>query len=421
MAENDRSGRVLSTHAGRISVNNATGSLMIPQTRLTVASPQIQAALDFIDSTDDQTVEDMIELTKVPAPSGSERERGEWFANRMRAAGLDVAYPDAVGNVRARTCGDLPSVMLVSHLDTVFAAHVPLTVTLADGRIYAPGISDNGRGVATLIRVAAALKHAGIETTRAIEFIASVGEEGAGDLRGVKHIFACDERPHCFIAVDGAGLGRIVHRAVGSRRFRIHVKGPGGHSWIDRGIAHPVHALSRAIAAVSFIANIPESSLSVGQIGGGIGINVIPTIASADVDIRSEDGREIARIETAMREAVRSAVDEANAARKGGSQALTFDIVSIGDRPGGATDESQDVVRHAMLITQSLGTEAELVSSSTDANVPISLGVPAIAIGAGGDAGGMHTTGEWYSNENGALGVKRVLLLALALAGMAQG
>jgi acetylornithine deacetylase/succinyl-diaminopimelate desuccinylase-like protein len=392
------------------------------------AHPRVAAAVAHIDATDADTIDHMIEVTRIPAPSGAESARGAWLSAKLAALGLDVAPPDAVGNIRALRRGHpnadtdagthAPApIMLASHLDTVFGAATDLTVRRDANRIHAPGISDNGRGLAALIRLASALHAAAIVTRIPLEFVGSVGEEGAGDLRGVKYIFADTPRCSAFIAVDGAGLDRIVHRAVGSRRLRITVNGPGGHSWIDRGTVHPVHALAAAISIAATLPSHPESSFSVGRIDGGTGINVLPVVAFADVDIRSENGGEIERIESGVRAAVERAIDSANANTSHQGR-LTYHIESIGDRPGGATPADAPVVRHAIDATSFCGHSPELTSSSTDANVAMSLGIPSIAIGAGGDAGGMHTTDEWYSNKDGAAGIKRLLLLVIAMAGV---
>jgi acetylornithine deacetylase/succinyl-diaminopimelate desuccinylase-like protein len=380
--------------------------------------PRVTAALSYLDATDGMVLDDMVELTSIAAPGGSERARGEWLTARLRALGLDVAAPDDAGNIRAVRAGRDPAalpVFLVSHLDTVFDADTDLAVTRHHGRIHAPGISDNSRGVAALVAIARTLRETQIVTRAPLVFIGSVGEEGAGDLRGVKHLLSHDVACAAFLAVDGAGLNRIVHRAVGSRRFRVTVRGPGGHSWVDRGTAHPVHTLAAAIAHATESARYPRSSFSVGRMEGGTGINVIPVDAIAEIDIRSEDGDEIARVEAALRDALSHAITAANDRRKEGTAPLTHEITLIGDRPGGSTPADAAVVRLAWEATRVVGATPELTSSSTDANVPMSLGIPAIAIGAGGDAGGMHTTDEWYSNENGPAGLKRLLLLVLAL------
>jgi acetylornithine deacetylase/succinyl-diaminopimelate desuccinylase-like protein len=379
--------------------------------------PRVAAALEYIDSHDDDVIRDMITLTSIAAPSGSEKARGEWLSEQWRALGLDVASPDAVGNIRGRRPGinDGAAVWFVSHLDTVFDAATDLTVIRSKGRVSAPGISDNSRGVCAIICLARTLHALGLKTRTPIEFIGSVGEEGAGDLRGVKHLLSGDVSCAAFVAVDGAGLHRIVHRAVGSHRVRVTIRGPGGHSWVDRGTAHPVHALSAAIGMARRAVTTLQSSFSVGRIEGGTGINVIPVEAFAEIDIRSEDQREITRIMHVLEHAVASAISECNDGRKEGTQPLTHEILTIGNRPGGMTPAESRIVRVAWDATRYVDTVPELTSSSTDANVPMSLGVPAIAIGAGGDAGGMHTTEEWYSNENGTAGLKRLLLLALTL------
>ena len=383
------------------------------------ADMRVRAALDFIDATDADTVADMAAVTRIPAPSGGEAARAAWLGGRLLACGLDVAPTDEVGNLRARRGTEsLPPVILASHLDTVFPADADLTIRHAGGRICAPGISDNGRGIAALIRIAAALQHARIETRHPLELVGTTCEEGAGDLRGVKHLFAQNAECAAFIAVDGAGVNRIVHRAVGSRRVRIVIDGPGGHSWVDRGTANPLHALADGIAASHSVTE-HGVSFSVGRIEGGTGVNVIPATAYADIDMRAEEGAALGRLEKRVRAAFADAVTAANARRRPRTGALTMRIAITGDRPGGIVDVNAPIVRYATAATRCVGGTPELTGSSTDANVPLSLGIPAITVGAGGDAGGMHTLEEWYSNEGGAAGIRRLLLLTLALAELA--
>jgi acetylornithine deacetylase/succinyl-diaminopimelate desuccinylase-like protein len=256
-----------------------------------------------------------------------------------------------------------------------------------------------------------------------VVFAATVGEEGPGDLRGVKHLFREGGElggADAFVALDGSGLRRIVHRAIGSRRLRVEVAGPGGHSWADRGAANPILALGATVAQIAALP-LPEparTALTVARIGGGTSINALPDGAWMELDLRSEAPGVLARLEESVRALLAAAVDEENARRRQGTEPLAPRVTVIGDRPSGETPARAPLVQAAHAITFALGQKPELVGSSTDANVPMALGIPSIAIGVGGDSGGIHTTDEWYSNENGALGVERALLILLAAAGL---
>jgi tripeptide aminopeptidase len=387
----------------------------------------IERARAVIRQTDEQTVADMVAVTQVPAPPFHEDARAKWLAARFADAGLDPLGRDAEGNVLARLPGRddaLPPVLVAAHLDTVFPSGTDVTVREEAGRLAAPGISDNGRGLAAVLALVRALREARLRTEHPVVFVGSVGEEGLGDLRGVKHLFR-EGSPWrdcaAFIAVDGTGMRRIVHRALGSRRLRIELTGPGGHSWADWGTANPAHALGIAAAELARLRlpRQPRTTCTVARLGGGTSVNAIPADAWLELDMRSEAAGPLADVEAAARAAIQRALGEVNARRRRGTPALQARIIVIGDRPSGQTPVSSALVRAAQAATRRLGEMPELVASSTDANVAISLGIPAIAIGAGGDSGGMHTLGEWYSNEKGAAGVERVLLILLAVAGAA--
>jgi tripeptide aminopeptidase len=377
--------------------------------------------------TDADTLHDQLELVSIPSPPFGEETRGERLAERFREIGLAQVHRDGEGNVLGAlpgANGDPRPVVVAAHLDTVFPAGTDLTPRRREGRIYVPGITDNARGLAGMLAVARVLSRAGVRPKRPVVFVGTVGEEGAGDLRGVKHLFGDGgelRAAAAFIALDGSGLRRIVHRAIGSRRLRVEIAGPGGHSWADRGTANPVAALGAAVAQLSTLA-LPEparTALTVARIGGGTSINAIPHGAWMELDLRSEAPGVLPRVEESVRAVLAHAVERASAGRKQGSEPLSYRVTIIGDRPSGQTQPRESLVQNASDITYGLGQRPELVGSSTDANVPMALGIPSIAIGVGGDSGGIHTTDEWYSNENGALGVERALLIVLAAAGLA--
>ena len=393
-----------------------------------LSDPEIRRVRARIHETDGETLREQLELVRIPAPSFAEEERAAWVRARFQALGLCGIESDAVGNLIGMLPGagspDEPPVILSAHLDTVFPRETDLTPRTEGDRHYAPGITDNARGLAALLAIARVLTEEGVCTRRPLLIVATVCEEGIGDLRGVKHLFREGSRLRrtaAFLSLDGSGAGRIVHRAIGSRRLRVTVSGPGGHSWADRGTPNPVQALSAAVAALRGVQPPPaaRSALTVARIGGGTSINSIPAEAWAELDLRSDAPRPLARLEEEVRAALRAAVDAENRARTRRARPLAHAIEVIGDRPSGETSPEAELVRAAVAVTQALGERADLAASSTDANVAISLGIPAITIGAGGESGGVHTLDEWYCNRGGPQGIERALLITLAAAGLA--
>lgn len=379
-----------------------------------------------VHQTDEQTLAEQLELVRIPAPPFAEEARGEHVLRRFGELGLADPRRDEVGNVLGAWMPDGaegPPVVVAAHLDTVFPAGTAVEPRTQGKRIHAPGITDNCRGLAGMLAVARVLAPAAVRAPRPVLFAATVGEEGIGDLRGVKHLFR-EGSPlrgaAAFVALDGSGLRRIVHRAIGSRRLRVEVEGPGGHSWSDRGAPNPVSALGTAISGLGGL-SLPHpdrSALTVARIGGGRSVNAIPEEGWMELDLRSEVPGVLGRMEDDVRAVLTRAVEAQNSGRRGGTQPLRMRIEVIGDRPSGETSAMHPLVRAAAAITGALGGQPELVGSSTDANVPMALGIPSIAIGAGGDSGGIHTLDEWYANDGGAQGVERALLVVLAAAGV---
>jgi tripeptide aminopeptidase len=317
-------------------------------------------------------------------------------------------------------------VVVASHLDTVFPAGTDLTISHDGTRMLAPGISDNSRGLAGMLAIARALRQARWPLRAPVVFLATVGEEGAGDLRGAKHYMEQNRAATgAFIALDGAGATRIIHAAVGSRRLRATFRGDGGHSWSDFGAPNAVHAAGRAIAACAGLPLTaePRTTLTVARTGGGTSINTIPAEAWIEIDLRSVQRAALTELEDRVRQALQQAADAEGRGAEGrgaeGRGAVSCEITVFGDRPAGSTPREHPLVWLAEEATRAIGAEPEHTSSSTDANVAMSMEIPAIAIGAGGDAGGMHTTGEWYDNTDGAFGLERALLLVMAAAGSA--
>jgi tripeptide aminopeptidase len=391
----------------------------------TISRKALEPLRRLVHDGDAETVAEQLALVAIPAPPLGEAMRAAYLVGRFRSIGLEAVREDGAGNVLGEWgCGDgePPSVVLAAHLDTVFPPGTDVEPRTDGRRIRAPGITDNCRGLAAMLAVARVLVGSGVRPRRGILFAGTVGEEGIGDLRGVKHLFGEGSplrRASAFVALDGSGMRRIVHRGIGSRRLRVEVEGPGGHSWSDRGAPNPIVALGACVGALRDV-RLPEparSSLTVARIGGGSSVNAIPESAWIEVDTRSELPGAVVRMEDLLRGALTRALDAENGARRRGTAPLRSVVRRIGDRPSGATPAADPLVATAVDITRALGAEPELVGSSTDANVPMALGIPAIAIGAGGDSGGIHTLDEWYSNEGGAAGVERALLLLLAVAG----
>ena len=358
-------------------------------------------------------------VSEIAAPTGDESRRGEWMARRFAALGLRDVHRDAAGNVVGWRGpeSEIAPVVVCAHLDTVFPRDTALRVRAEGPRLIGPGIGDNGRGLAAMLALAEEIDGRNVRTARPIQFVATTGEEGVGDLRGMKHLFA-NATASAVIALDGAGDERIVHRALGSRRYRVTFVGTGGHSWAAYGVPNAVHAAGIAtmrIAALE-LPRCPRTTLSVCRIGGGLSVNSIPPDSWLEVDLRSTAQSVIARIDEEIRALVGAAAEEENTRRAHGTAPLSARIEVIGDRPCGETDAEHPLVELAMDATRRIGRDAELTTASTDANVPISRGIPAIAIGAGGRGGEAHTASEWFDNRDGPLGIARALTIVVGAA-----
>lgn len=385
----------------------------------------VRNATTWIEQNDATAIRDLIALTQIPAPPFGETERGIAYAQMLRAAGADSIWTDEVGNVialRRGTRGDR-TIALGGHLDTVFPEDTDVTVKARGDTLFAPGIADDTRGLIGMLQVLRAMNETGIRTEANLLFIGTVGEEGLGDLRGVKHLFReGGPRIDSFIAVDGAEDSDITHQALGSRRYRVTFKGPGGHSWGAFGRANPLHAVGRAIhlfdeAARNFTATGPRTSYNVGRTGGGTSVNSIPFEAWIEVDMRSESQSRLMQLDSLFNAAMRRALAEQNAMPHDGEN-LTVDIQLVGDRPSGEIPQRAPLIQRAIAVTEHFGNRPTLDRSSTDANVPISRGIPAITIGAGGVSANSHSLNEWWINRNGPRGIQRILLITLLEAGI---
>jgi len=380
--------------------------------------PDVAAAIAFVRETDEDTVATQVELCEIPAPPFGEALRGARVAELFGGAGLGRPAQDAAGNVVVERAGSRDDGLLVvsAHLDTVFPLDTDVSVKREGDLLRGPGISDDARGLATLVALARMLDAAKLRTRSPLLFAATVGEEGAGDLRGVKELFSDRGRARDasgFISLDGAGTERIVVEGLGARRYLVSLRGPGGHSWVDWGTANPIHALSelgRALTSLDLRTD-PRATLTLARIGGGKSINAIPQHAWLEIDTRSARSHDLDELEGTIRAVV---------ARLGAEhEGLAFEVTITGDRPAGRTDPEATLVRAAMAATRAQHTEPVLALSSTDANVPMALGVPAVTLGCGGEAGQAHTTSEWYRNVRGPEGIIRAFHTILLAAGLA--
>ena len=389
--------------------------------------PDVVQALRFIEQQNETALRELITLTEIPAPPFGEEVRAAAYAEMLWAAGADSVWTDSIGNVIAlrRGAGAAPrrTVAMAGHMDTVFPEGTDVTVRMRGDTLYAPGIGDDTRGLVVVLHVLRAMARQEIRTEADLLFIGTVGEEGLGDLRGVKHLFREGApRIDSFIAVDGGSDGGITNGALGSRRYRVTFSGPGGHSWGAFGTGNPIHALGRAImmfdtvAATFTAAPGGRTSYNVGRIGGGTSVNSVPFEAWAEVDMRSVSQERLTAIDSIFRATMGRALAEQNTGiRRGESLSVSVDLV--GDRPSGVTEPGTPLLDRAMAATLWLGDEPQLSTSSTDANTPIALGIPAVTIGRGGVGGNTHSPDEWWIDRDSEKAVQRALLILLAEAG----
>jgi acetylornithine deacetylase/succinyl-diaminopimelate desuccinylase-like protein len=386
--------------------------------------PEVRQALNWLDKNVDWTTEQQVRLTEIPAPSFQEEQRAEAVKALLVAEGLTVSS-DKIGNVigELRGAQDKEVVLLAAHLDTVFPKGTEIKVRHEGPRLVAPGISDNGTGLAALLAVARALNVANIKPQRTILFAANVGEEGEGNLRGMRALIdAYRTRLRAVIVMDGSGIDHVTTKALASRRIEVVITGPGGHSWSDFGMPNPINALIRG--SVRFIntkvPSTPRTTFNLGQIEGGTSVNSIPYEAKLKVDLRSENEDEIVRMESALRECIAAGVkDEMDNSRERSRGKLEWKANIIGSRPGGELAPDSPLLAALHSADEIVGNKSRNERSSTDANIPLSMGIEAIAIGAGGNGGGAHSLQEWYEPEGREVGLKRVLLTLLAVSGLA--
>jgi len=393
---------------------------------------QVHAAFKWLHGTPGLIMDWQAELVGIPAPPFGEEARSEWLAVRFSEAGLSDVRTDAVGNVSGRIpAAGLPDestgpvVVLSAHLDTVFPRETELKPRVDGDRLEAPGSCDNGAGVAGMLALAHALVRSKVELPATLIFLGNVGEEGEGDLRGVRHLYQSDPlagRIAAHIVLDGAGADSTVTQGLGSRRFRAVIKGPGGHSFTDAGRPNPINALALGLVKLAEVRlpDEPRTTMNVGTIQGGKSVNSIPESAQAAIDFRSTSDEELVRLEVALHRAMEDAVDGSNKAIRtpvGRSMGpLTFAIEKIGDRPAAMSPADSPLLEALRAVDRHLGLRTDQRLGSTDANLPMSMGIPALSMGAGGEGGGSHTLAEWYSAKDREVGLRRVMLLTLAMA-----
>jgi acetylornithine deacetylase/succinyl-diaminopimelate desuccinylase-like protein len=381
--------------------------------------PAVQRALEYLRSTEAETLDNQASICEIAAPPFDEQERAEEYSRRLAELGLEDVRIDAEGNAIGERpgAGDGPTVVLSAHLDTVFPPGTDVTVTREEGLLSGPGIGDDCRGLTVVLAVARAMREVELETEGTVIFVGTVGEEGVGDLRGVKHLFneELKDRVDYFMSIDGTGL-HITHRAVGSHRYEVTFTGPGGHSYGAFGMPNPIHALGRAIAKMADfqVPRQPKVTFNVGLVEGGTSVNSIAYSTTMTVDMRSESVEELGEIDSRFRQAIQEALDEENG-RWESDVELEYEIVSIGVRPAGQTPADSEIVKTALHVAEVLGFESRLGGGSTDSNIPISLGIPAITIGGGGRGHGGHSLHESFATTDSYLGTQRAFLLTVAL------
>jgi acetylornithine deacetylase/succinyl-diaminopimelate desuccinylase-like protein len=387
-------------------------------------NPRVRAALQMIRDDNAWTLGQQVSICEIAAPPFGEARRAAEFRRRLAALGLRNVRIDAEGNAIGERpgTGDGPTVVIAGHLDTVFPETTDVRTRRVGGRIYGPGIGDDCRGLAVVLAVARAFQRAGVRTNGTLIFVGNVGEEGPGNLRGVRHLYEKElkGRIDYFISVDGTGLG-VTSRAVGSNRYRVTYKGPGGHSYGDFGMPSPIHALGRAISRIADlqVPSAPKTTFNVGIIRGGTSVNSIAFEASMDVDMRSESAQALSDVDARVRRVLVEALDAENARAQDAKARLALAIDTIGIRPAGTQPDTAAIVRAAQAAAGALGFTVRPGASSTDANFPIGLGLPGIAIDGGGRGDGAHSLDEWYEDgSQGWLGPQWAALIVATLVGV---
>ena len=386
---------------------------------------KVKKAFKYIIDVEDKTNKNLIELTEIEAPPFKEKKRAKEFSERLKLAGIEKVWIDSIGNVIGFLEGSIgnKNIAIDAHLDTVFPEGTDVKVQIKNDTLFAPGIGDDTRGLAMILTIAETIVNSEIKPVDNILFIGTVGEEGLGDLRGVRYLFKNNEpKIDSWIAIDGGSIGRVNNQALGSYRYEVIFDGPGGHSWGAFGLVNPHHALGAGIKnfvekADIYTDNGPKTSYNVGIISGGTSINSIPFKSSMQIDIRSIDPNRLNDMEEILFNSMNKALDEQNAIKRSGPD-LKLTINKIGNRPSGKVDESVPLIQKTIAATQYMGVEPRLTIGSTDSNIPISLGLPAVTIGRGGEGGGAHSLDEWWLNKDGYKSIQLALLILLSESGI---
>ncbi|MBZ5530672.1 MAG: M20/M25/M40 family metallo-hydrolase [Acidobacteriia bacterium] len=411
---------------GRPTTSNTDAPLLPQQEVARIAEMRaVHSAMLYLHNQEMEFRRWQRELTEIAAPPFGEAARSAWLVQRFTALGLEDVHSDELGNVFGllRKLDAGPMIGLSAHLDTVFPLGTRLETREDGNRLYGPGISDNAAGMVAILAVVSALKRSQLELAANVAFIGNVGEEGEGNLRGMRHIFSTQpwkDSIQSLLVVDGAGTDTYVNQALGSRRFEITFRGPGGHSWSDFGVPNPLLLLARALTRFSegTVPESPRTTFNIGVMHGGTSVNSIPETATARVDLRSASMRELHKLEDRLRECVNEVWTEVPLPFRAGEPKVRFTIESIGDRPAAELPESARILKVVRAVDYHLRIKSIPRLASTDANVPLALGKEATTIGAGGDGGGAHTLREWFDCTNRDLGLKRILLTLLALTGV---
>lgn len=388
---------------------------------------KVKKAFNYIIDIEEKTIKNHIELTEIEAPPFKEERRAKEFAERLKLAGIENVWIDSIGNVIGFLKGSVgnKNIAVDAHIDTVFPEGTDVEVRVKNDTLFAPGIGDDTRGLAMILTLAETIKKNNIEPINNIIFIGTVGEEGLGDLRGVRYLFK-NKTPKIdsWIAIDGGSIGRVNNQALGSYRYEVIFDGPGGHSWGAFGLVNPHHALGSGIKnfinkADVYTSSGPKTSYNVGVINGGTSVNSIPFKSSMLIDIRSIEPNRLDHMEEILYNSMQEALKEQNEMKRSGPD-LTLTINKIGNRPSGIVEESVPLIQKTIAATQYMGVEPRLTIGSTDSNIPISLGVPAVTIGRGGDGGGAHSLDEWWINKEGYKSIQLALLILLSESGISK-
>ena len=386
---------------------------------------KVKKAFEIIRELEPETMKELIELTQIPAPPFMEQKRAEHFKKMIQNAGIDSIWIDDAGNVMALRKGDGngKTILFEAHLDTVFPPGTDVTVKFKGDTLVAPGIGDDTRALSMLLTIVKAMNKAEIKTKSDILFAGTVGEEGLGDLRGIKHIFRQGNlKIDSHIAIDGVNISSLVTKGLGSIRYKITFKGPGGHSWGAFGLANPHHAMAKAIdyfstAATAYVNGGPKTTFNVGRMGGGTSVNSIPFESWIEVDMRSLSPEKLKGIEQILLREIQRGLDDYNHGVKMGEK-LSLLAEKIGERPSGDLGDELPLIKRTAAVIEHFGYKTSVGAGSTNSNIPISLGIPSITIGRGGKGGAAHSLDEWWINDKGSEAIQFGLLMLVAEAGL---